>query len=88
MLLREKLEDQAQKKTELDRTLVAKKLELMQGLQAKLAALGRTDDKLDHEVAVLGAQVAAWMAEDEAKRPKAKKSAALNVIRATAQKES
>ncbi|MGE5186262.1 MAG: CoA activase, partial [Acidobacteriota bacterium] len=88
MLLREKLEDQAQKKVELDRTLAAKKLELMKGLQTKLAGLGRTDDKLDAEIASLEQQVAAWQAEDDAKRPKAKKSPALNVIRATAQKES
>src|SRR4029079_11779485 len=43
MLLREKLEDQAQKKTELDRTLTMKKLELMKHLQSKLAGVGRTD---------------------------------------------
>jgi activator of 2-hydroxyglutaryl-CoA dehydratase/predicted nucleotide-binding protein (sugar kinase/HSP70/actin superfamily) len=88
MLLREKLEDQAQKKVELDRTLAAKKLELMKVLQQKLAGVGRTDDKLDAEISALEQQVAAWQAEEEAKRPKAKKSAALNVIRATAQKES
>jgi predicted nucleotide-binding protein (sugar kinase/HSP70/actin superfamily) len=80
MLLREKLEDQAQKKVELDRTLVAKKLELMQGLHGKLAALGRSDAKLDSEIAALAAQVAQWQAEDEANRPKAKRAAALNVI--------
>ena len=38
MLLKEKLEDQATKKVELDRAVVAKKLELMQVLQQKLAA--------------------------------------------------
>jgi predicted nucleotide-binding protein (sugar kinase/HSP70/actin superfamily) len=80
MLLREKLEDQAQKKQELDRALAAKKLELMRGLQQKLAAIGRTDAKLDAEIAALEAQVAEWAAQEEAKRPKAKKSAALNVI--------
>jgi len=86
MLLREKLEDQAQKKVELDRTVAGKKLELMRALQQKLAGVGRTDDRLDTEVKTLEAQVAQWAAEDEAKRPKAKKPAALNVIRATAQK--
>ncbi|HSN28402.1 MAG TPA: acyl-CoA dehydratase activase-related protein, partial [Kofleriaceae bacterium] len=95
MLLREKLEDQAQKKGELDRAVVAKKLELMKQLQQKLAGVGRMDDKLDREVGVLEAQVAAWQAADEANRPKAKRAGALNVIkdgagaanpRATAQK--
>jgi predicted nucleotide-binding protein (sugar kinase/HSP70/actin superfamily) len=81
MLLREKLEDQAQKKVELDRAMVAKKLELMTMLQQKLAAVGKTDDKLDREVSALTAQVAEWKAQDEANRPKAKKPAALNVMR-------
>src|SRR3569623_1001084 len=53
MLLKEKLEDQGQKKVELDRAVVAKKLELMKGLQQKLAGVGRTDDKLDSEFVVL-----------------------------------
>ncbi|HEY1555198.1 MAG TPA: BadF/BadG/BcrA/BcrD ATPase family protein [Kofleriaceae bacterium] len=97
MILKERLEDQAAKKTELDRSVVGKKLELMTSLQHRLAQLGRTDDKLDQEVTVLAAQVAAWAAEAAANRPKAKKPAGLNVIndgtgpgggnaRATAQK--
>src|SRR5207248_7028139 len=49
MLLREKLEDQATKKGDLDRAVAEKKLELMRGLQQKLAALGRTDGKLDEQ---------------------------------------
>jgi hypothetical protein len=81
MLLREKLEDQAQKKGELDRAVVAKKLELMTMLQGKLAAVGKTDDKLDREVAALSAQMAEWQAQDEANRPKAKRAPALNVIK-------
>jgi activator of 2-hydroxyglutaryl-CoA dehydratase/predicted nucleotide-binding protein (sugar kinase/HSP70/actin superfamily) len=81
MLLREKLEDQAQKKVELDRAVVAKKLELMTMLQQKLASVGKTDDKLDREVTVLAAQMAEWKAADEANRPKAKRPAALNVMR-------
>src|SRR5262245_53820805 len=81
MLLREKLEDQAQKKHELDRALVGKKLELMKQLQIKLAGVGRTDDKLDGEISALDAQVAAWKAQDEANRPKAKRAQALNVVR-------
>jgi hypothetical protein len=81
MLLREKLEDQGQKKVELDRTLISKKLELMRGLQTKLGQLGRNDDKLDREVGTLEAQVAEWQAQDDANRPKAKRAAALNVMR-------
>jgi predicted CoA-substrate-specific enzyme activase len=81
MLLREKLEDQAQKKVELDRAVVAKKLELMTMLQQKLASVGKTDDKLDREVTALAAQMAEWKAADDANRPKAKKPAALNVMR-------
>ena len=81
MLLREKLEDQAQKKSELDRTLSLKKLELMKTLQAKLAGVGRTDDKLDAEVKALEELAAKWQAEEQAKSPKAKKVAALNVIK-------
>jgi activator of 2-hydroxyglutaryl-CoA dehydratase/predicted nucleotide-binding protein (sugar kinase/HSP70/actin superfamily) len=80
MLLREKLEDQATKQVELERTLAAKKLELMKGLQAKLASTNRHDDKLDQEIAALSEQVAAWRAADEAARPKAKRAAALTVI--------
>jgi hypothetical protein len=81
MLLREKLEDQAQKKGELDRAVTMKKLELMKQLQGKLASVGKTDEKLDREVAALDAQVAEWAAQDEANRPKAKRAAALNVIK-------
>ena len=81
MLLKEKLEDQAIKKVELDRTLAMKKLELMASLQQKLAGVGRTDDKLDAEITALAAQVAVWRAEDEAKAPKAKRPMALNVIK-------
>jgi len=84
MLLREKLEDQATKKVELDRAVVAKKLELMTMLQGKLATVGKTDDKLDREVAALAAQMAEWQAQDEANSksgPKAKRAAALNVIK-------
>ncbi|HTL39149.1 MAG TPA: acyl-CoA dehydratase activase-related protein, partial [Kofleriaceae bacterium] len=81
MLLREKLEDQAVKKGELDRAVSIKKLELMKQLQAKLAGVGRTDDTLDAEVTALEAQVALWHAEEQAKHPKAKKPSALNVIK-------
>ncbi|HUS33680.1 MAG TPA: hypothetical protein VMZ53_34505, partial [Kofleriaceae bacterium] len=81
MLLKERLEDQAVKKSELDRHMAMKKLELMVNLQQKLASVGRTDDKLDAEIGALAAQAAEWRAQDEAKNPKAKKLASLNVIK-------
>ncbi len=81
MLLREKLEDQATKKSELDRAVTIKKLELMKHLQAKLAGVGRTDDNLDAEVKALDALVAQWQAEEAAKHPKAKKPSSLHVIK-------
>jgi hypothetical protein len=80
MLLREKLEDQAQKKVELDRAVTIKKLELMKHLQQKLAGVGRTDDTLDAEIKALDAMAAQWTAEEAARNPKAKKLASLNVI--------
>jgi activator of 2-hydroxyglutaryl-CoA dehydratase/predicted nucleotide-binding protein (sugar kinase/HSP70/actin superfamily) len=81
MLLKEKLEDQAVKTVELDRTVTAKKLELMKALQQKLTGIGRTDDRLDREIKNLDEQVAAWKAADDANRPKAKRPQALNVMR-------
>jgi predicted nucleotide-binding protein (sugar kinase/HSP70/actin superfamily) len=97
MLLKEKLEDQADKKVQLDRTLVLKKLELMKVLQQKLVLTGRADTNLDAQIAELETKAAAWQAEEDANRPKAKRAAGLNVIsnegkaggnspRATAQK--
>jgi predicted nucleotide-binding protein (sugar kinase/HSP70/actin superfamily) len=80
MLLREKLEDQATKQVELDRAMTEKKLDLMKALQAKLAGVGRTDDRLDAEIRALDERVAAWRAQDDANRPKAKRAAALNVV--------
>jgi predicted nucleotide-binding protein (sugar kinase/HSP70/actin superfamily) len=83
MLLREKLEDQAQKKIELDRSLVEKKLELMVALQGKLATAGRIDDKLDTQIKTLAEQVAVWRAADEANKPSiksGKRAAGLNVV--------
>jgi len=81
MLLKEKLEDNATKKVELDRTVTVKKVELMRALQHKLATVGRTDDKLDHELTTLEAQVAEWMKAEEANKPKGKRTQALNVMR-------
>ncbi len=79
MLLREKLEDQATKQVELDRSVTEKKLEMMVALQGKLAGIGRTDDRLDREISTIVDQVAAWRAADD--KPKAKRPAALNVMR-------
>ena len=76
-LLREKLEDQAVKQTELDRNVTQKKLELMRQLQGKLAGVGRTDDTLDTQIRSLEALVAEWAAAN----PKQKRPAALNVVR-------
>src|SRR5689334_18323364 len=81
MLLKEKLEDQGAKKTELDRSLVEKKLELMATLQKNLASVGKIDEKLDREIKALDERVTAWQAADEANKPKAKRAAALNVMR-------
>jgi predicted CoA-substrate-specific enzyme activase len=82
MLLKEKLEDQGQKKVELDRKVTEKKLELMVSLQTRLAGTGRTDDKLDHEIKALATQVAVWREADEATKPtRSKRAAALNVVR-------
>jgi predicted nucleotide-binding protein (sugar kinase/HSP70/actin superfamily) len=81
MLLKEKLEDQGVKKVELDRSVTEKRLEMMIALQAKLAGVGRTDDKLDGAIKSLDEQVAAWRAADDATKPKAKRSAALNMMR-------
>lgn len=53
MLLKEKLEDQAEKAKELDVSVAKKKLELLERLQHQLANLGRTDDKVDAQVATL-----------------------------------
>ena len=61
--------------------MTEKKLEMMLALQRKLAGVGRTDDRLDREIAQLDQRVAAWKAADEAARPKAKRAAALNVMR-------
>jgi len=82
MLLREKLEDQAQKKLELELTLVRKKVELMKALQAKLAGIGRTDDNLDQQIRELEAKVAAFApVEDVTPKKPMKRSAALNVVK-------
>nr|HEX4314102.1 BadF/BadG/BcrA/BcrD ATPase family protein [Kofleriaceae bacterium] len=76
MLLREKLEDQAQKTVELDQSVQLKKLELMRALQAKLASTGRTDDNLDSQVATLAAKF-----ETDKTATAAKRSTSLNVVR-------
>ena len=50
-------------------------------LQGKLSGVGRTDDRIDREIKQLDEQVAAWRAADDATKPKAKRPAALNVMR-------
>ena len=80
MLLKEKLEDQAQKQVVLDRTLVEKKLVLMTSLQQKLTSVGKVDAALNAQIVSLSEQVAAWRAEEEAKRPKGKKPIGLKVV--------
>ena len=68
MLLKEKLEDQATKKVELDRTLDDEEARADEvGLQQKLAGVGRTDDKLDAEIKTLAEQVAEWRARTKHK---------------------
>jgi hypothetical protein len=61
--------------------MVEKRLEMMHALQTKLAGIGRTDDRLDQEIRTMTEQVSAWRAADEATKPKAKRAAALNVMR-------
>jgi len=75
MLLREKLEDQAEKLKELDVAMAQKKLELLEKLQHKLAGVGKTDETVDQAVATLKDLLAA-------NQPKnAKRSASLAVLR-------
>ena len=82
MLLKEKLEDQAVKKVELDRSVTEKKLELMKTLadQARGASVVPTTSSTARSRR-LDDQVAAWRAADDANKPKAKRAAALNVMR-------
>src|SRR5689334_3342812 len=82
MLLREKLEDQALKKVEVEQTMTRKKLELMKALQTKLATIGRIDASLDAQIAELDAKVATFAApaSETPKKPQ-KRSAALNVVK-------
>ncbi len=86
MLLKEKLEDRGAKEIELERTVAEKKLTMMRALQHKLAAAGRTDDKLDAHAAALAAQVATWApvapsVSNTTTDAAGKRSTALNVMR-------
>jgi activator of 2-hydroxyglutaryl-CoA dehydratase/predicted nucleotide-binding protein (sugar kinase/HSP70/actin superfamily) len=87
MLLREKLEDQAQKRVDLDRAVTSKKLELMKALAHKLVMTGRIDERLDREIAQLEELVATWQPEPatgaagENISQKAKRSSSLAVMR-------
>jgi predicted nucleotide-binding protein (sugar kinase/HSP70/actin superfamily) len=88
MLLKERLEDQAIKEKQVKVTVGEKKIELMTQLQAKLAAAGRTDDKLDSQIAALKTEVEALIASmpkvaaPEVTTPKkpVKRSTSLSVI--------
>ena len=73
MLLREKLEDQADKLKELELAKAKKKLELLEKLQQQLAGIGRTDHTIEAQLAQVRDLVAAAA-------PKGKPRA-LNVVR-------
>ncbi|HTJ41958.1 MAG TPA: BadF/BadG/BcrA/BcrD ATPase family protein [Kofleriaceae bacterium] len=79
MLLREKLEDQADKKTQLERAVAAKKVELMSAMRDQLAAMGRVDLNLDKQIEELRAK--AGLNETEKSTSSAKRSPALAVMR-------
>jgi activator of 2-hydroxyglutaryl-CoA dehydratase/predicted nucleotide-binding protein (sugar kinase/HSP70/actin superfamily) len=85
MLLREKLEDQADKRTQLEVTLDRKKLELMERLHERLAKMGRTDLALEQQIHALRERVGAAEpapAETDTTPPTAaKRSPALAVMR-------
>jgi len=69
MLLREKLEDQGDKLKELEVAKSRKRLELLEKLQHQLAGIGRTDDKVDRQLADLRTVVAAATPKSTSKRP-------------------
>jgi predicted CoA-substrate-specific enzyme activase len=91
MLLRERLEDQAIKEKQLALTVIQKKIELMSALGGRLAAMGRTDEALDRQLAELRGRAETLAAEltpaaaaptPEAKPVKpARRSQALAVMR-------
>jgi activator of 2-hydroxyglutaryl-CoA dehydratase/predicted nucleotide-binding protein (sugar kinase/HSP70/actin superfamily) len=88
MLLREKLEDETEKKAQLELAVDRKKLELLEQLRQRLAAVGRRDASLEAQIEHLTARVAAAepaaepeVAVDAKKIPAAKRSAALAVLR-------
>jgi activator of 2-hydroxyglutaryl-CoA dehydratase/predicted nucleotide-binding protein (sugar kinase/HSP70/actin superfamily) len=88
MLLREKLEDETDKKVQLELAVDKKKLELLEQLRQRLAAVGRRDASLEAQIEHLTARVAAAepaaepeVAVDAKKIPAAKRSAALAVLR-------
>jgi predicted nucleotide-binding protein (sugar kinase/HSP70/actin superfamily) len=90
MLLREKLEDETDKKVQLELAVDKKKLELLEQLRQRLAAVGRRDASLEAQIEHLTARVAAAepapepepeVSVDAKKIPAAKRSAALAVLR-------
>ena len=74
MLLREKLEDQAEKKKDLELAMAKKRLELLEKLREQLAGIGRTDHTVETQLAQLRDLVAAAT-------PKTKRPPALAVLR-------
>jgi activator of 2-hydroxyglutaryl-CoA dehydratase/predicted nucleotide-binding protein (sugar kinase/HSP70/actin superfamily) len=88
MLLREKLEDETDKKAQLELAVDRKKLELLEQLRERLAAVGRRDASLEAQIEHLTARVAAAepapepeATVDAKKTHVAKRSAALAVLR-------
>ncbi|MCE9576411.1 MAG: acyl-CoA dehydratase activase-related protein [Deltaproteobacteria bacterium] len=83
-LLREKLEDQAEKKLTLERAVTRKKLELMEHLKARLGEKGKVDHSLDAQIEALRATLPAEpapTADNHPTPPTAKRSPALAVMR-------
>jgi len=83
MLLREKLEDQGDKKEQLERAVAAKKYELMSAMRDQLAKAGRIDAALDAQIAALRekAGLDQAVATHNDTSTNAKRSPALNVMR-------
>ena len=80
MLLREKLEDQGDKKEQLERAVAAKKVELMTAMRDQLAKMGRLDASLDAQIAALREKAGLDQA-DKNETTNAKRSPALAVMR-------
>jgi predicted nucleotide-binding protein (sugar kinase/HSP70/actin superfamily) len=83
MLLKEKLEDQGEKRKELEKAVARKKVELMSHMRDQLARAGRIDASLDRQIEELR-QIAGMNDTDHDRDPtppNAKRSPALAVMR-------